>query len=93
MRGRLAAAAKIEAGVKVMSPAVAACAACGHVFSEEDALGACPVCGGTERTLQRVDLRVERPDPETTVKVRHTEERRPDGTTEIVEEAVDELKS
>ena len=76
----------------MMSPAVAACAACGHVFTDEEALGACPVCGGTERTLQREELRVERPDAETTVKVRRTEERRPDGTTEIVEQAVDDLK-
>ena len=76
----------------MMSPAVAACAACGHVFSDGEALGACPVCGGTERTLQREELRVERPDAATTVKVRRIEKRRPDGTTEIVEEPVDQFK-
>lgn len=75
-----------------MSPSMAACANCGHVFSENELLGRCPECGGTERTLHRETVMVERPDPNTTVKVRRVEERRPDGSTEIVDEAVDEFK-
>ena len=79
-------------GVVSMSPSMAACASCGHVFSENELLGRCPECGGTERTLHRETLVVERPDADTTVRVRRVEERRPDGSTEIVEEAVDEFK-
>ena len=73
-----------------MSPAWAACAACGHVFSDDEVLGPCPECGGTERTLQREELVVDKPSSETTVKVRRVEERYPDGSTEIVEEPLGE---
>ena len=75
-----------------MSPAVAACAACGHVFSEDEALEACPNCCGTERTLKRETVIMDRSDPETTVKLRRVEERRPDGSTEVVEEVTDEFE-
>ena len=75
-----------------MSPAVAACAASGHVFSAQEALGPCPECGGTERTLKRETVVMDRSDPETTVKLRRIEERRPDGSTEVVEEVTDEFE-
>jgi predicted nucleic acid-binding Zn-ribbon protein len=75
-----------------MSPAVAACAACGHVFSAQEALGPCPECGGTERTLKRETVVMDRSDPKTTVRLRRVEERRPDGSTEVVEEVADEFE-
>jgi predicted nucleic acid-binding Zn-ribbon protein len=75
-----------------MSPALAACAACGHVFTEQDALDACPECGGTERTLRRETMVVDRSDPDTTVKRRRIEERTPDGSTEVVEKVTDEFE-
>ena len=75
-----------------MSPAIAACAGCGHVFSEDEAFGPCPKCGSTERTLKRETLIVDRPDPDTTVKLRRIEERKPDGSTEVVEEPTEQFE-
>ena len=72
-----------------MSPSLAVCASCGHVFSEEEALDPCSECGGTARTLRREELVVERSDerePETRLQV---EERRPDGSQEIVQDVVE----
>ena len=68
-----------------MSPSVAACAACGHVFGEQEALDPCPVCGGTERALRREDLVVE-PTASGVERRRQIEEQRPDGSLDIVED-------
>jgi predicted nucleic acid-binding Zn-ribbon protein len=76
-----------------MSSALAACANCGHIFTEQEALDPCPECGGTERTLHRERVMVDRPDDETTVTVRRVEERSPDGSTRIVDEPLDESTS
>jgi predicted nucleic acid-binding Zn-ribbon protein len=70
-----------------MSPATAVCARCGHVFSDEDALDACPECGGTERTLRRAELVLDDEAAEEQVEI---EERRPDGSVEIVRDPIDE---
>ena len=75
-----------------MSPALAACAACGYVFTDQDALDACPKCGGTERTLKRETVILDRSDPENTVKLRRVEERKPDGSTEVVDKVTDEFE-
>ena len=71
-----------------MSPSLAVCTSCGHVFSEQEALDRCPMCGGAERTLRREELVVDRSDeqPETRLQV---EERRPDGTSKIVQDEID----
>lgn len=72
-----------------MSPSLAVCTSCGHVFSEQEALDPCPRCGGAERTLRREELVVDRSgdqQPETRIQV---EERRPDGTSKIVQDEVD----
>jgi predicted nucleic acid-binding Zn-ribbon protein len=68
-----------------MSPALAACAACGHVFSEDEALNPCPKCGATERTLIRDTLVGERSEHDKVVKAHRIEQRQPDGSTELVE--------
>ena len=70
-----------------MSPAMAVCARCGHVFSDEDALDPCPECGGTERTLRRAELVL---DEEAVEEQLEVEERRPDGSVEIVRDPIDE---
>ena len=67
-----------------MSPAVAACAACGHVFAEPEALDPCPACGGTGRTLRRAELVVDRSDPERVEEQLQIQERRPDGSWEVI---------
>ena len=74
-----------------MSPASDVCASCGHIFSDTDALDPCPECGGTERTLRRDQLVIERLDPHRVVELRRVEERRPDGSTEVCQEPVDEF--
>jgi predicted nucleic acid-binding Zn-ribbon protein len=70
-----------------MSPAVAVCARCGHVLAGDEALDPCPECGETERTLRREELVVDHDadEPETR---RQVEERRPDGSLEIVQDEV-----
>jgi predicted RNA-binding Zn-ribbon protein involved in translation (DUF1610 family) len=73
-----------------MSAASAICAACGHVLSEREALGPCPACGGSERTLRREELVVERSDPGATATVRRVEERRPDGSCDAAEVPLDD---
>jgi hypothetical protein len=75
----------------IMSPALAACAACGHVLADDEALDPCPKCGAKERTLIRDTLVVERPDPERVVKAHRIEQRQPDGSSELVETYEDEL--
>jgi predicted nucleic acid-binding Zn-ribbon protein len=72
-----------------MSVASAICAACGHVFSEREALGPCPACGGTERTLRREELVAERSDSVAPATVRRVEERRPDGSCDATEVPLD----
>ena len=71
-----------------MSPAVAVCARCAHVFAEAEALEPCPECGGTDRTLRREGLVVDRSDPERVEEHVQTQERRPDGTWEITRDPI-----
>ena len=68
-----------------MSPSLASCAACGYTFSEREALNPCPECGGTERTLVRETLVVDRSQEARVTKAHRVEERRPDGSCEVVE--------
>ena len=68
-----------------MSSALAKCSACGHIFGERDALDPCPACGGTERTLSRQELDVDRSDPDRPTRVRRIQELDPDGSEKIVE--------
>ena len=75
-------------GSESMSPSVAVCAKCGHVFSEADALDPCPDCGGTDRTLRREELVVEATDRGAMIEQHQVEERRPDGTWEVVQDTV-----
>ena len=72
-----------------MSPATAACARCGHVFTDEEALDACPACGSTERTLRRDALALAQDEAGRPVEVRRVERRRPDGSTDLCEEPVE----
>ena len=67
---------------------MAVCAKCGHVFSDQDALHPCPACGGTVRTLWREELVVEPTDQGAAVEQHQIEERRPDGTWEVVQDTV-----
>ena len=76
-------------GSESMSPSVAVCAKCGHVFSDQDALDPCPACGGTDRTLRREDLVVEPTAAGGAVEQHQVEERRPDGTWELVQDPVE----
>lgn len=73
-----------------MNATLAACATCGHLFGEQDSLDPCPSCGGTERTLRRERLAVDRSEPGRTVTVHCVEERQPDGSCEVVEAPLDE---
>ncbi len=68
---------------------MAACARCGHVFSDDEALDACPACGGSERTLRRDALILARDDDGSPAEIRQVEQRRPDGSVEICEERVE----
>lgn len=71
-----------------MSPATAVCARCGHVFSDADALDPCPTCGGTERTLRRLEVVIDEAEPgEEQLEV---EERRPDGSIEVVRDPIED---
>ena len=67
-----------------MSPSVAVCATCGHVLADREMLDPCPACGGTERTLRREGLVVDRSDPGRVEEQLQIQERRPDGTWEII---------
>ena len=66
-----------------MSPSMAVCAACGHVFSDREALDPCPACGGTERTLRRERIVVDRSDAGRVEEQLQIQERLPDGQWEI----------
>ena len=74
-----------------MSPATAGCARCGHVFTDEEALDACPACGSTERTLRRDALTLAQDEAGRPIEVRRVERRRPDGSTDLREEPVEEF--
>ena len=74
-----------------MSPSMAACARCGHVFSEDEALDPCPKCGGSERTLRRDALILAQDDGGSPAEIRRVEQRRPDGSVEVCEERVERL--
>ena len=74
-----------------MSPSMAACARCGHVFSDDEALGPCPECGGSERTLRRDALILAQDDGGAPTEVRQVEQRRPDGSIDVREERVERL--
>jgi hypothetical protein len=76
-----------------MNPTVASCAACGYVFPDQEALEPCPKCGGKERALQRETLGVDRSTPDKVVKFRRAEKRQPDGSCEVVERPVEEIRS
>jgi predicted nucleic acid-binding Zn-ribbon protein len=73
-----------------VSPSTAVCARCGHVFSDEDALDPCPECGGTERTLRRAELVVDESAGAEQVEI---EERRPDGSVEIVRDPIEDERA
>ncbi len=72
-----------------MSPAMAVCARCGHVFSGDEALDPCPKCGGGERTLRRDGLILAQDDGGAPAEVRQVEQRRPDGSVEVRQERVE----
>ena len=74
-----------------MSPSMAACARCGHVFSDDEARDPCPECGGSERTLRRDALILARDDGGSRAEIRQVEQRRPDGSVEVREEPVERL--
>ena len=74
-----------------MSPSLAACARCGHVFSDDESLDPCPECGSAERTLRRDQLVLEATDGGAPVEVREVEQRRPDGSVDVRQEPIDEL--
>ena len=74
-----------------MSPSMAACARCGHVFSDDEALDPCPACGGSERTLRRDALVLAQDDSGSPTEIRQVEQRRPDGSVEVREERVERL--
>ena len=73
-----------------MSPSVAVCAKCGHVFSDRDALDPCPECRGTERTLRREELVLDQSDAGQPEEQLEIEERRPDGSVEITRDPVED---
>ena len=74
-----------------MSPSMAACAHCGHVFSDDEALDPCPECGGSERTLRRDALILAQDDGGSPAEIRQVEQRRPDGSVEVREERVEQF--
>ena len=67
---------------------MAACARCGHVFSDDEAFDPCPECGGSERTLRRDALILAQDDSGSPAEIRRVEQRRPDGSVEVREERV-----
>jgi Zn finger protein HypA/HybF involved in hydrogenase expression len=72
-----------------MSAALAVCASCDHVFSDDEALDPCPKCGGTERTLRREAVVVDRSEAGRVETQLQIEEQRPDGSCEVLRDPIE----